>query len=153
LLGAHGADQPPASGVSVIDLGTPVPPVRLVATTEPAAAVPASEAQDWEEVVSLEDLAEELEAEEAVPLALPGQDDDEPAQVADEAQVGDDARPQGMDDRAERVDDPAAPAGTEPEPPPDATGAGSLEALLRRRGLTALAHVEEVEVTERGARG
>lgn len=166
LLGAHGADPPPASGVSVIDLGTPVPPVRLVATTEPAAAAPdvtrdaagqdvapASEAQDWEEVVSLEDLAEELEAEEAVPLALPGQDDDEPAQVADEAQVGDDARPQSMDDRAERVGDPAAPAGTEPEPPPDATGAGSLEALLRRRGLTALAHVEEVEVTERGARG
>jgi hypothetical protein len=153
LLGAHGADPPPASGGSVIDLGTPVPPVRLVATTEPAAAAPASEAQDWEEVVSREDLAEELEAEEAVPLALPGQDDHAPAQVADEAQVGDDARPQAMDDRAERVDDPAAPAGTEPEPPPDATGAGSLEALLRRRGLTALAHVEEVEVTERGARG
>jgi len=152
--------------VSVIDLGTPLPPVRLVATTEPAAAAPAamgdsagqdvapgSEAQAWEEVVSLEDLAEELEVQDVTPLALPGQGDGEPAQVADDAQAGDDAQQQAMDDRAERVDESEAPAVTEPEPPPAATGAGSLEALLRRRGLTAVAHVEEVEITERGARG
>jgi len=166
LLGAHVADPPPAGGVSVIDLGTPLPPVRLVATTEPAAAAPAamgdsagqdvapgSEAQAWEEVVSLEDLAEELEVQDVTPLALPGQGDGEPAQVADDAQAGDDAQQQAMDDRAERVDESEAPAVTEPEPPPAATGAGSLEALLRRRGLTAVAHVEEVEITERGARG
>ena len=166
LLGAHVADPPPASGVSVVDLGTPVPPVRLVAVAEPAPRAPgatrdttgqddmapSSEAPAQEEVVSLEDLAEEMEVDDVVPLALPGQGDSEPAQLADDAQAGDDARLEAVDERADLVDEPEAPAVTEPEPPPDATGAGSLEALLRRRGLTALTHVEEVEVTERGAR-
>ncbi len=168
LLGAHVADPLPASGVSVVDLGTPVPSVRLVAAAEPATpralgatpdttgqddVAPSSEAPAQEEVVSLEDLAEQMEVDDVVPLALPGQGDGEPEQVADDAPAGDDARLEAVDELEDRVDEPEAPAVTKPEPPPDATGEGSLEALLRRRGLTAVTHVEEVEITERGARG
>ncbi len=167
LLGADLPDPPPASGVSVVDLDTPVPPVRLVAVDEPAPRAPAatpdaagqdevapgSEAPAQEEVVSLEDLAEELEVDDVVPLALPGQGDGEPVPVADDAQAGDDVRLEAADQRADLVEEPKAPAEAESEPPPDATGVGSLEALLRRRGLTAVTHVEEVEITERGARG
>ncbi|MBC7163117.1 MAG: DUF1631 family protein [Immundisolibacter sp.] len=167
LLGTHVADPPPASGVSVVDLGTPVPPVHMAAVVEPAPRAPAAthpatgqddvapspEASAQEEVVSLEDLAEEMEVEDVVPLALPGQGQSEPAQLADAAPAGDDARLEAVDERADRVDEPEAPAVTEPEPPPAATGAGTLEALLRRRGLTSVAQVEEVEITERGARG
>lgn len=167
LLGADLPDPPPASGVSVVDLGTPAPLVRLVAVAEPAPRAPAatpdtagqddvapgSEAPAQEEVVSLEDLAEELEVDDVVPLALPGQGDGEPVPGADDAQAGDDVRLEAADQRADLIEEPKAPAVAESEPPPDATAAGSLEALLRRRGLTAVTHVEEVEITERGARG
>ena len=52
------------------------------------------------------------------------------------------------DEPVEPVVEAAAQSVAEEEPP-----VNSLEALMRRRGVSTVAHVEEVEVTDRGGRG
>ena len=120
-----------------------------------------------EEVVDVDDLADELD--EVVLLNLPGTDDE----PGDEAQVEviepeTEAEPP-FESESEAQSEPPAEPDAEPVSESQASAAeaadegqdqasaadegNSLEALLRRRGLSIAAHVEEVEVTERGSRG
>ncbi len=167
LLGADAPDPVPSSAVSVIELGAAVAPIRLVAASEPATtpSSPASEPREDErpeQVVSLEDLASELMNEDVAPLDLP----DTPAgspQVQRESDSATGTRQPEQDapipvDAASAAEPEAqeleiADDRPAPDDPASLTGPGSLEALLRRRGLKAVTQVEEVEVTDRGARG
>jgi hypothetical protein len=153
LLGP--AAEPVAASVpSVVDLGAvPVPRVSVV-DASPAPAEPA------EQIVSLDELAAELRGEEVAPLELPAGDAPTPRPDAAGALSHAAAEPWQAPPAgeatatAQQVD--SAPAADEPVDaltPQDApAGVGSLEALLRRRGLKPFAQVEEVEVTDRGAR-
>lgn len=181
LLGADVPADVPASAVSVIELGAPVPPVRLVAVNESlieAPRLPAGAPSDDdmaprdEDIVNLEDLAAELALEDPTTLELPTTTAAPPqAQLesdwsaAIERPEQDTAVPVGTaglaqqapqeqevaDGRLDVAGESDAPAPTQGAA--SAAGAGSLEALLRRRGLSPVAQVEEVEVTERGLRG
>lgn len=163
LLDGDAPTEASASAVSVIELDTP-PPIRLIAVSEPAPAAPRAAANEppedmegSEDSINLEDLAAELELEVPEPLDLPdaadlavvSEQDDMPVEQATDL-------PQKTAAAPEPEDEPKAPAAAEPAlEPADAaslTGPGSLEALLRRRGLTSVTHVEEVELTERGSR-
>jgi hypothetical protein len=174
LLGVDAATEVPASAVSVFELNTP-PPIRLVAVSEPMVAAPDAPveaspqdadqpggAEQSEDVINLEDLADELELEEPQPLDLPDAGDfavsDEPAEAPPEQdlQLRQEAAPAAEPELLPEAPghEPEAPVTADPEAADAAnlTGPGSLEALLRRRGLTSVAHVEEVELTERGSR-
>lgn len=164
LLGADVHSQAQASGVSVVELATPILPVRLVTVSQPVVEAPAApvdeppDDEQAEKIVDLEDLASELAQEEAAPLELPEQGAGAPTKAAASADQKDeelDPTKDAIDDLPDGVDEPDAQekAPSYPQGEADPSGAGSLEALLRRRGLTAVTHVEEVEVTERGARG
>jgi hypothetical protein len=161
LLGA--AAPEPAPVASVEEIVADVTPLRLVALT-PTPVVDAAPGEPAEEIVSLEQLADELRAEDVAPLELPTAAADsvdeaiehELALAFAQAELSADDDDAGAEmtideyDAAEIADEPVVepqPA-AEPEPEPEPN---SLEALLRRRGFKSVAQVEEVEVTERGA--
>ncbi len=160
LLGAVAPE--PAPVASVEEIVADVAPLRLVPTTQPPVldAAPA-EPEPAEEVVSLEQLEDELRDEDVAPLELPTPAADrvdealEPAFAEVELVPDDDASELAFEqDEAPEAfvgmpvieSEPMADAEPEPEPEPN-----SLEALLRRRGLKSVAQVEQIEVTERGA--
>ncbi|WP_372715718.1 DUF1631 family protein [Immundisolibacter sp.] len=141
-----------------------------------------------EEIVSLDDLAAELDLEDAAALDLPGgvapeahsdqfhaedpigetdevdldrgmdvdandvgDESDHDAELSDESGTDDQISEEPVSDQDKQAGDDRAQA-SDVEQAPDAE-IGSLEALLRRRGLTAAAHeVEEVIITERSGR-
>ena len=123
--------------------------------------------EQTEEIVNLEDLASELEREDPAALELPGEGSGAPLEAAaaegpddNDALAPSDGDADAPSDAADESSVPdaepkAAQAQAAPDPEGDTgqAGVGSLEALLRRRGLSTVAHVEEVEVTERGGRG
>jgi hypothetical protein len=159
LLGAVAPE--PAPVASVEEIVADVTPLRLVAVTPPPVvdAAPA-EPEPAEEVVSLEQLADELRDQDVAPLELPTAADSAtggidleppPAQIEAPANEDDAGAEMTVDEYgadALLADEPVVESepAAEPEPEPN-----SLEALLRRRGLKSVAQVEEVEVTERGA--
>ena len=187
LLGVNETVKVSADAVSVVDLGKPVAPVRLVVPRPPRPAPLVVEAIDieaelaQEETVSIEELAAELSSEDVAPLELPSSevmadavdpvdpveapeivaeeidmdaygpaaDEDEPLVEVDFD--GSDALVESEPVTSEPVEpvvEAAAQSVAEEEPP-----VNSLEALMRRRGMSTVAHVEEVEVTDRGGRG
>ena len=157
LLGPAG--EPVASVPSVVELGAvPVPRVS-VPDASPAPDATAAD-EPAEQIVSLDELAAEIGGEEVAPLELPA--GDVPAQRPDAAGASspDAAEPWQAPPAGEAIaaaqriaSAPAADAPVDASAPQQApAGVGSLEALLRRRGLKPIAQVEEVEVTDRGAR-
>lgn len=178
LIGADVPIAPSVSAVSVIELDAPPAPVRLVAVNEnkvvadlqDGLAEEESEAGPLEEIVSLNDLADELELEEPVLLELPPAPEEQAdADIADledvlapDVGVLEEPAPAPatddlpLDAPGESNSESDFESGVESGAPTDAAGGsamGKLEALLRRRGLKATAQVEEVVVTDRGARG
>lgn len=184
LLGVNETVEVSADAVSVVDLGKPVAPVRLVVPRPPPPAPLVVEAIDvedepaHEEVVSIEELAAELSLEDVAPLELPSSEVmaeavdpvEEPEIVAEEIDM--DAYGLAADDDEPLVevdlDGPDALVESEPAPgepvelvvqaaaqsvAEEEPAVNSLEALMRRRGVSTVAHVEEVEVTDRGGRG
>ncbi|GAB4356928.1 MAG: hypothetical protein Kow0073_14720 [Immundisolibacter sp.] len=133
-----------------------------------------------EEVVDVDDLADELD--EVAPLDLPSVDDelwDEPQVQVSEPDCGEqppaeakagpvretEPEPEAHSEaqseppaepQAEPVSEPQASAGDAADDgqdqAPAADAGNSLAALLRRRGLSMVSQVEEIEVTERGSR-
>lgn len=177
LLGVDAPAEVPASAVSVIELNAP-PPIRLVAVSEPVVASDApaealpqdpeqpAAAQQSEDIINLEDLAAELEREEPEPMDLPDAGDlavaaeqaeappEQDADLRQESAAAPQPEPESLPDESGTEPEVPVAAHQEPEPTDAAslTGPGSLEALLRRRGLTSVTQVEEVELTERGSR-
>lgn len=190
LLGVNEKLELAPDAVSVVELGKPVAPVRLVvprpprAPSAPVESIAVETQIGGEQAVSIEDLAAELSSEDIAPLefpsdelitetaealALPEVDDPEEVETvqteaappqADESAV--DAADLAADEREVVVDaalgdedaqDESTLAGDTSAPVPESEPAvNSLEALMRRRGLSTVTHVEEVEVTDRGGR-
>lgn len=118
------------------------------------------QAEHDEDVVDVDDLADELD--EVAPLDLPSADEE----GGDEARVdmtewASQEPPPAEPEPETPSEPPAEPQASPPasmaedgqEPAPAAGQENSLEALLRRRGLSVASQIEEVEVTERGSRG
>lgn len=191
LLGVNEKLELAPDAVSVVELGKPVAPVRLVVPRSPPSPAPAPvdtvqiETQvSSEQAVSIEDLAAELSSEDIAPLQFPSgelmtetvealalPEVDDPGEVetpqteagplqADETAV--DAWDSAADEHelvveaalgGEEARHELTPTGDPSEPVPEPEPVvNSLEALMRRRGLSAVTHMEEVEVTDRGAR-
>lgn len=128
-------------------------------------------AEHEEDVVDVDDLAGELD--QAAPPDLPSVDPSVDDTLGDEAQLEVIEPASQEPPPAERESEAQSEPLAEPEPVPEpeasphaaatvddgqdraaaADDGNSLEALLRRRGLSIASHVEEVEVTERGSRG
>jgi hypothetical protein len=172
LLNGEAPEPAPASVASVVELHADTPPRQQVPTAvAPASQQPVAEPlQDdvTEEVVSLDDLAAELDAVNVVPLELPSAvpaavrvdapADDTPPSGDEWLLSGDDGAPDAptldvdSGQAGEGNDAGAAQPGAVAEEAPPEPEVNSLEALLRRRGLKAVAQVEEVELTERSGR-
>jgi hypothetical protein len=156
LLGPAG--EPVASVPSVVELGAVPAPRVSVPDASPAPPEPVTD--EPEQIVSLDELAAEIGGEEVAPLELPAGDVPAQRPDADGASSPDAAEPWQAPPAGEAIaaaqqiaSAPAADAPVDASAPQQApAGVGSLEALLRRRGLKPIAQVEEVEVTDRGAR-
>ncbi|MDD3651671.1 DUF1631 family protein [Immundisolibacter sp.] len=147
-----------ASMPSVVELGAvPTPRMSQVDASPAPAAVAADEPA--EQVVSLDELAAELDGMEVAPLELPAAAAPMSRPEADGALPHAGAEVWRTEPAGAAVGQPmvdsALAAGESvdtSEPSQAPAGVGSLEALLRRRGLKPFAQVEEVEITDRGAR-
>lgn len=139
--------------------------MQVASESDPAWHEPAEHDEHEEDVVDVDDLADELD--QVAPLDLPSADEEGGYEAR--VDMTEPASPEPPPAEPEHEPEPEAPSEppVEPqasppasataedgqEPAPAAEKENSLEALLRRRGLSAASQIEEVEVTERGSRG